>query len=188
MNRESTGTQERKRAAKAIPPRQPTQHPGCLLALLVYLAVCGSALWYTRSWFWAVLALPATLALVIWIRSVLAEWALLAKCWNVLAPQGIRFLVVYSESPVWEAHVRSEWLPRFGRTVVLLNWTERASWDQRSVEVRLFNHFIKAGSNFNPAVLVLRGSNVPWSTDFIMRLSRPSTDGGITCTSLKPNY
>jgi hypothetical protein len=42
----------------------------------------------------------------------------------------------------------------------MLNWTERAHW-RRSLEVRLFNHFIRSRQNFNPAVLVLRSFQRP---------------------------
>ena len=59
-----------------------------------------------------------------------------------------------------ENRIRDSWLPRFGQQAVLLNWSERAHWP-RSLEVRLFKHFVAAQQNFNPAVLVLRGAERP---------------------------
>ena len=160
MNNESTGTRERKRATKAMPPRLESQPPGCFVAILVYLAVCSLLFWQTRWWLWVGLAGPAAIALATLTARELRGRILLAECRRIFSPRGVRFVVVYSESPIWEAHVRDTWLPRFGKTAVLLNWTERARWEP-SLEVRLFNHFIKSWRNFNPAVLVLRGHERP---------------------------
>ena len=144
-----------------MPPRLEARSPGCAAVVLVYLSLCALAFWQTRSSFWVALAVPAAIVVATVITRELRGRVLLAECRRVLAPRGVRFLVVYSESPSWEAHVRDTWLPRFGQTAVLLNWTERARW-KPSLEVRLFNHFIKSWEhNFNPAVLVLRGFERP---------------------------
>ena len=160
MNSNSTGTQERKRALKAMPPRLEAQSPGCAAAILVFLLVCVVLFWQTRWLAWVGLALPAVIALGTVIARELRGRFLLAECRRILAPRGVSFLVVYSESPAWEAHIRDTWLPRLGPTAVLLNWTDRARW-KPSLEVRLFNHFIKSWRNFNPAVLALRGLERP---------------------------
>jgi hypothetical protein len=160
LNSESTGTRERKRATKAMPPRLESQSPGCFVAMLVYLGVCSLLFWQTRWWLWIGLAGPAAIGVATLIARALRGRILLAECRRVFSPRGVRFLVVYSESPTWEAHIREAWLPRFGQTAVLLNWTERARWES-SLEVRLFKHFIKSWRNFNPAVLVLRGHERP---------------------------
>ena len=104
--------------------------------------------------------MPAAVALATVIAREVAGLLLLWECRRVLAPRGVRFLVVYSESPNWEERIRNNWLPRFGHAAVVLNWTERARWPS-TLEVRLFKHFIKASYNFNPAVLVLRGFERP---------------------------
>ena len=160
MNTHSTGTRERKRAAKAMPPRLEAESPGCLVVILVYSSICAFLFWQTRWWTWVALGVPAAIALVVVITRELRGRTLLAECRRAFAPRGVHFLVVHSDSPVWNAHIRDRWLPRFGQTAVLLNWTDRARW-KRSLEVRLFNHFIKSPRNFTPAVLVLRGSERP---------------------------
>jgi hypothetical protein len=157
---EPTGTQERKRAIKAMPPRLEARSPGCIVTIGGYFAICAFLFWQSQWWLWLLLALPAAVALATVIARELRGFFLLAECRSVFEPRGVRFVVVYSESPAWEDHIRRTWLTRFGRSAVMLNWTERAQW-RRSLEVRLFNHFVRSSRNFNPAVLVLRGFERP---------------------------
>ena len=133
---------------------------GCLVALILYLAVFAILFWRTRWWLWALFGFPAAVALATVLTREIKGLLLLAECRRTLTPRGVRFLVVYSASPNWEQRIREQWLPRFGAEAVVLNWTDRAKW-QRSLEVRLFNHLIKSWHNFNPAVLVLRGFRRP---------------------------
>ena len=143
-----------------MPPRIDAQSPGCLVAVLVYVSICAALLWLTHWWFWAALAIPAALVLAIVVIRELRGRALLAEAQWRFARRDVHFLVVYSDSPAWSAHIRNTWLPKLGETAVVLNWTDRAQWAQ-SLEVRLFNHFINARLNFNPAVLVLQGLERP---------------------------
>ncbi len=143
-----------------MPPRLEARSPGCLAAIAAYFAICAYLFWRSQWWLWAVLALPSAVALATVIAREVRGFLLLAECRRVLEPRGVRFVVVYSESPTWEGRIRSGWLPRFGQSAVVLNWTVRAQW-RPSLEVRLFNHFIKSERNFNPAVLVLRGFERP---------------------------
>ena len=66
----------------------------------------------------------------------------------------------YSRSPIWESHVVSEWLPRFGDVAAPLNWSDRTSWGF-SVEALLIKRFCLASVNFKPTVIVLRGFRRP---------------------------
>lgn len=77
-----------------------------------------------------------------------------------LAPRGIRCLVIHSDSPTWQDHIRDTWMPRLGGRATSLNWSERNRWPN-SLEVRLFRSFIEGRLNFNPAVLVFRGLRRP---------------------------
>ena len=143
-----------------MPPLLEARSPGCFTAIAGYFAICAYLFWQSQWWLWLVLALPAAVALTTVIARELRGFFLLAECRRVFEPRGVRFVVVYSESPRWHDHIRRTWLARFGQSAVTLNWTERAQW-RRSLEVRLFNHFIRSSRNFNPAVLVLRGSERP---------------------------
>ena len=67
---------------------------------------------------------------------------------------GRRGLVIYSNSPHWQAFVEERWLPSLSERAVVLNWSERATWAARHpLEHRLFERF--AGSReFNPLAIV----------------------------------
>src|SRR5262245_15474165 len=157
------GAKERKRALKAMPPRPRIDagSPGCVGALLGYLALCLSLYWATRSRWWLALAAPALLLQVGGVIGRVRDRIVLSESRRLLESRGIRCLVVYSESPTWEEYIRTAWLPRLGQRAVTLNWSERSSWPN-SLEVRLFKRFIgPSGTAFNPAVLVLRGLQRP---------------------------
>lgn len=157
----SVGTRERKRAAKAAPPRLDVASPGCIGAFAVYLLLCTALYWAGRSTWSLALAAPAVLLLIVTVTNEVRGLILLAESRRHFAPLGIRCVVVYSNSSVWEAHIRTSWLPRLGACATTLNWSERSSW-RRTLEVRLFRQFIEtSGHNFNPAVLVLRGLRRP---------------------------
>ena len=143
-----------------MPPPLDARSPGCFVAIVLYVVTCGLLFRWTGWWISAVLAAPAIVGLgTVLSRELRGLLLLVAARWKLEA-RGVRFVVIYSESPNWETHIRSIWFPRFGRTAALLNWTERAQW-QPTLEVRLFNHFVKSWRNFNPAVIVLRGFRRP---------------------------
>ena len=104
---------------------------------------------------------PAIVALgTALVRQLRGLW-LLFEARRKFEAHDVRFVVIYSESPNWEDHIRTTWLPRFEGKAVLLNWSERARW-RSSLEVRLFKHFVRSPYNFNPAVMVLRGVKRSW--------------------------
>ena len=45
--------------------------------------------------------------------------------------QGKRLLLVYSNSPTWQAYVEGNWLPQLESIAVVLNWSERGTWAER---------------------------------------------------------
>jgi hypothetical protein len=155
------GTKERKRALEAMPPRiRAGWSPGCTGALLGCLVLGLSVYWTTGSWWWLMLAVPALLVLVVAVADQVLDVVVLAGARQRLAARGIRCLVVYSNSPTWEEHIRHTWLPRLGQCAVTLNWSDRSSWPA-SLETGLFKRFVRSRRNFNPAVLVLRGLRQP---------------------------
>jgi hypothetical protein len=136
---------------------------GCFVLVLAYLAVCLVLFAISRWWLWLILALPATLPVVIAIATVTTKvvgfvFLLLSR---PLQRRGVRCLVIYSESPAWHDHIQQVWLPRLGPHAATLNWSQRSEWPW-SLEVRLFKHFVASSRrNFNPAVLVFRGLRRP---------------------------
>ncbi|ACG74891.1 hypothetical protein AnaeK_3679 [Anaeromyxobacter sp. K] len=111
----------------------------------------------------AVVGFPLAAAAAFWtfgrILLVLAAFRLHRR--------GVAGVLVYSNSPTWQAHIEREWLPLVGGAVVTLNWSERATW-RDTLPVMLWRHFcanyrgsVGVFRNINPAVIVLRGLRQP---------------------------
>lgn len=68
---------------------------------------------------------------------------------------GKRLLLVYSNSPHWQAYIEEHWLPRVGEAAVVLNWSERGRWpEQHPLEAQVFRRW--AGDReFNPVAIVV---------------------------------
>lgn len=143
-----------------MPPRLDATSAGCTGGLLGYLTLFFVLYWATGWWGWLVFAGPGILLLAWTVINGLRGLLLLAECRRAFEARGVRCLMIYSESPTWERHVREVWLPRLGKRAVTLNWSARASW-RRSLEVRLFKRFVRSRRNYNPAVLVFRGLRRP---------------------------
>jgi hypothetical protein len=69
--------------------------------------------------------------------------------------QGKRLLLVYSNSPNWQAYVEENWLPQLESSAVVLNWSERAKWTERHpFEGDIFRTW--AGDReFNPLAIII---------------------------------
>jgi hypothetical protein len=82
------------------------------------------------SWLAVLCGMPLALAAGYWLFGrVLLLFALLRlRC---------RGVVVYSNSPIWQAHIEREWLPALSGAVVTLNWSERATWRNTLPVLRL---------------------------------------------------
>ena len=68
---------------------------------------------------------------------------------------GKRLLLVYSNSPNWQAYVEKNWLPQLESIAVVLNWSERSTWrEQHPFETDIFRRW--AGDReFNPLAIVI---------------------------------
>lgn len=68
---------------------------------------------------------------------------------------GKRLVLVYSNSPHWQAYIEQRWLPQLGPIAVILNWSERAQWPERHpVEAEILRRW--AGDReFNPVAIVI---------------------------------
>jgi hypothetical protein len=80
--------------------------------------------------------------------------ALHAAIWAWWLPRGRDVLFVYSDSPVWQAHVEREILPHIERRAVVLNWSRRARWPVTLATIA-FHHF-GGDRSFNPMAVVFR--------------------------------
>ena len=67
-----------------------------------------------------------------------------------------RGILIYSNSPNWQQYIEQHWLPRIGRRLVVLNWSERARWKMtHPLETRIFRRHL-GDREFNPAAIVFR--------------------------------
>lgn len=68
--------------------------------------------------------------------------------------RGRDLLIVYSNSPNWQAYVEREWLPRWGHRAVVLNWSQRKQWRFWVPAVLLFR--ANTGyREFNPIAMIV---------------------------------
>ena len=68
---------------------------------------------------------------------------------------GKRLVLIYSNSPHWQAYIEEHWLPKLAPIAVVLNWSERAHWPERHpFEAEIFKRW--AGDReFNPVAIVV---------------------------------
>ena len=76
-------------------------------------------------------------------------------------PAGKAGLLVYSNSPHWQAYIESRWLPYLSARMVVLNWSERERWPATApLEARVHRRW--AGEReFNPVAIVFRDGAAP---------------------------
>ena len=64
-------------------------------------------------------------------------------------------LLVYSNSPNWQAYIEERWLPRLDQRLVVLNWSERKEWPRRHpLEDAIFRHYL-GQTEYNPAAVII---------------------------------
>lgn len=73
-------------------------------------------------------------------------------------------ILVYSNGPHWQHYIEDNWLPRFGHRFVVLNWSERSTWQRdHALESKIFRRFAGA-REFNPIAIILNdvGPHATW--------------------------
>jgi hypothetical protein len=118
-----------------------------------------------RRWRWlplVIVFLPVILAFgVLWlVLRLAAAFVLLVAVWIAWCPRGRNALVVYSNSPIWQAWFEARALPTLGSRAVVLNWSKRKQWQPSSLAVLLFRVF-GGSENFNPIVIVFTPLRLP---------------------------
>jgi hypothetical protein len=68
---------------------------------------------------------------------------------------GKRLLLVYSNSPNWQAYIEEHWLPKLDSIAVVLNWSERSTWAERHpFEAAIFRAWA-GDQEFNPLAIII---------------------------------
>jgi hypothetical protein len=107
------------------------------LMLLLLLAIC-------------IVALPFLVLQYLW------GIYLRVRFWRIARHEGKFVLLVYSDSPNWKSYVEQSILPRVQDHAIILNWSERARWDNGSWAVQAFQHW-GGHADFNPLGVVFCG-------------------------------
>lgn len=69
--------------------------------------------------------------------------------------QGKAGLLVYSNSPHWQAYIEERWLPRLEERLVVLNWSARQEWPRRHpLEAELVRRYL-GQTEYNPAAVLI---------------------------------
>ena len=132
----------------------------------------------TRAWrlFIGVLALATLLLmlplLVIALGAGSAHGIFLRLRFRCRWGPGRCAILVYSDSPHWKRHIEAHWLPYLRERAVILNWSERSSWDRsHRLEAAIFRHYAGA-REFNPVAIVLSR----WRPAEVIRFWQPFRD------------
>lgn len=99
----------------------------------------------------------AALLLFIFFRVAIAAWqgaAAIRRFRQHHGREGKDLLLVYSNSPYWQEHVETRWLPRWGARAVVVNWSERSRWNGDEPEIVLFRSVAGSGEH-NPIAIVV---------------------------------
>ena len=145
---------------KPTPPREHKVETGCAVIVIVY-SLFFAVVVYVTEWRWPLIALVPTVLVVL---HVVYGILLRMLAWLRWSRTPVRGVLIYSNSPKWQACIEREWLPRLGEYVIVLNWSERKQW-RRSLAVRLFRYHLEGSSlaiDYNPAVILLRGCKYPY--------------------------
>jgi hypothetical protein len=106
------------------------------------------------KWLLWLIAIPLALLVAVAIARFTALQAALWYFRVAHVRAGRDVLLVYSESPHWQAYIEREWLPRLGHRAVVLNWSRRRQWSRLRPEVLLFRLF-PSWREFNPVAIVV---------------------------------
>ena len=102
-----------------------------------------------------ILPLVLPLAIIAITLHLLYRVVLYLLVWSLWLPKGKDILLVFSDSPIWHEYMTTEVLPVVQDRAVVLNWSERKTWDRWSLAVAVFRHF-GGVREFNPMILLFR--------------------------------
>ena len=102
-----------------------------------------------------ILLLLSPLLFVGWLRATLRKQRLQKRFHERWGGEGKRLLLVYSNSPHWQAYIEERWLPRLQQLAVVINWSERARWSEHHpLEAEIFRA-VTGDREFNPVAIII---------------------------------
>jgi len=102
-----------------------------------------------------VLPLVLPLAFLAITLHMLYRIVLYLLIWALWVPRGRDILFISSDSPIWHEYMETQVLPLVQERAVVLNYSERKTWDRWALPVAVFRHF-GGWREFNPMILLFR--------------------------------
>ena len=93
------------------------------------------------------------LAIAIVVTYIFIAIFIYSGVWLFWVSRGIRIMYVYSESPVWEDHIKKEVLPKLPPNSIIMNWSKRKTWKRLSLSTIVF-HYFGGSKAFNPMAIL----------------------------------
>lgn len=111
------------------------------------------------------LILPVAIFICLFVLSrylifLTGRWCFLAAWWVRWLPKGVDGFLVYNDSPYWQAYFEEQFIPRFGKRFLVLNWSKRRHWPMFSWRVFAFQ-FIAGATLYCPFVACFRRFKAP---------------------------
>jgi hypothetical protein len=100
--------------------------------------------------FWRVIT---ALAIALIAAYVFTAVLIYSAVWLFWIPRGKRLMYVYSDSPVWQDHIKTEILPKLPTGSIIMNWSERKTWKKLSLSSIVF-HYFGGRKAFNPMAIL----------------------------------
>lgn len=146
-------------ARRPTPSPDPEPRIGCFFVAL-FIAVIGTAIGSAGEGGIGYLAAISAVPLLVMTIQFLYEKFLLRMAWHKTDLHDIVGVLVTSDSPRWKRYIEDVWLPRFGSSMQILNWSEHRKW-RRSVYTMLFYRFVGTRENYCPCIILFRGLSQP---------------------------
>src|SRR5574341_1633049 len=146
-------------ARKETPLPEPKPRTGCFLVAL-FVAIIGVGIGSAAgkgiiSWT-LIFAIPVI---------IMTLFFLYEKLLLVIAKHGTDFhnifgVLVTSDSPNWKQYIEETWIPEFGNSMIILNWSQHKRW-RWNVYTLIFYKFVGAEHNYCPSIVLLDGLKRP---------------------------
>lgn len=145
-----------------------TRPAGCTVLLVIALALGVAGVWRFGTEFlpFAAIAFPGTLVVLALAYARVMDLRMRRRFRRQFGSEGVRMLVFTSQSAVWDARIRTHWMPRLGPLARLVDRSspEYARGERRE-EAAYLDHY-RQGHEHTPAVLIVPSRGRPMVLTF----------------------
>jgi len=144
---------------KPTPSPDPSPRAGCFLTAL-FVAVIGMGIGSVGGQGLISWTLIFAIPFLVMVLFFLHEKILLVIAKHKTDFENIFGILVTSDSPNWKQYIEDTWIPKFGNSIVILNWSEHKRW-RRDIYTSIFYKFIGDRHNYCPSIVLLNGLKQP---------------------------